>query len=194
MANPDMNQNEQKNSEPEEKKEKKPGFFARRIIRLKSSTQKVVGVGAIKDGANSIRASLRILDPRRLSKKEVKVESFDESFARHNQTEEGLQRIYKMFLWRFYIAFVFFVLTQVYMLASAALGQIWLAVVILAVSAVPGALCLTAAFRLHQLYVREWCSWSQWFENKDGWWPNSVSRLRKKHKKIAYLKERAMRV
>jgi hypothetical protein len=151
---------------------KKPGFFARKKDQAISKSQKVVGAEAIKDGVSVIKTYSQLLNPWR-KREGVRVETFEDSYERFNLDEEGLAQIYNNLSRKFYAAFVIMTAILAWMLVLAFEGRVTTALVTLSVSSVAAAVALTTAFRLHQLYVRKWCSFKEWFENDEGWWPKT---------------------
>jgi hypothetical protein len=176
-------EDQQDSQHQDNQNQKKPGFFKRRAEAIQDNAERSVGLYAIRDGMSFIKESISILNPFR-KRENVRVETFEESYIRHQQTEEGVQRIYKVMALKFYAAIFMIGLVWLKMIHAAMLGQVLIVFSALAISAVPGAIALTTAFRMHQVYMRQWCSWQDWFGNSDGWWPQSLSQMQKKHRKL----------
>lgn len=162
---------------------KKPGFLARKRDQMVSKSQKVVGAEAIKDGASAIKSYSQLLNPWR-KRENVRVETFEDSYARFNLTEEGLEAIYRNLTRKFYMSFSIMGAILAWMLVLAFDGKVTTAVVTLSVASVAAAVSLTTAFRLHQLYIRHWCSFREWFENDEGWWPKTWEQAVIEKKKV----------
>ena len=167
--------------------DKSTGFFARQTTKVSNKFKKVIGAEGIQDGYGAIKEYGQVLDPRK--KRNVRVESFEDSYARHGVTEERYEEIYKVMWYKFYTIVAVFGAIILWMVYLALDGRIFTMVSACGVLAVAGALAVTTAFRLHQLSIRNWCTFKEWFNNESGWWPMSWEEasnqvdLKKKRKK-----------
>lgn len=160
-----------KENENQQEAAQKQGFAARQKDKLVNKTEKLMGYGAIKDGFEYIRENLALLNPFR--KRNAKVETFEESYKRHNLDEGTLAKIYKNLIARFFIAMLVTGGLWVWMFYLAVHGTILTALAVCAISVATCALAWSTAFRLHQLYRREWCTVSEWWGGGESRWPKS---------------------
>jgi hypothetical protein len=169
--------NEQKNNaQTNSKQEEVKGFWERRKDNTLTKGKKVVGWGAIEDGANALKSLGGLLDPRRV-KKEARVETFEESCARFDMDESKLKVAYAGMSMQFYCAVVLAVGMIGWMFYMAFTEHFFSSVVVAATTLVPLSLAFTTAFRLHQLAIRRWCSFGEWVGSEGDWWPKDWSAL-----------------
>jgi hypothetical protein len=152
------------------------GFWTRRKDNTLTKGKKVVGWGAIEDGANVLKAYGGLLDPRR-KREAAHVETFEESCARFDVDEPKLKVSYNGMMLQFYCAVALTVGLVGWMFYMAWAGHFFASVVVSATTMVPIALALTTAFRLHQLAIRRWCTFGEWVGSKGGWWPQDWHEL-----------------
>jgi hypothetical protein len=147
------------------------GFFSRQTTKLTEKAKKIIGAEGIRDGYEAIREYGQILTLKKPKSKNV--ESFEDSYARHGVNEERYKEIYMSMLYKFYAIAITMVVIVGWMVVLALAGKIFTMVSVVGVLSVAVALLITTAFRLHQLRIRHWCTFAEWFNNKDGWWPVS---------------------
>lgn len=151
------------------------GFFSRQANKLTDKTKKIIGAEGIRDGYEAIKEYGQVLTLK--SKKNKRVESFEDSYARHGVNEERYKEIYISMLRKFYAIAAVMTLIVGWMAYLAMEGKMFTMISALGVLSVAGALSITTAFRLYQLKTRNWCTFSEWFNNKDGWLPVSWEKV-----------------
>lgn len=165
----------------DEKSKEKDGFFNKKKKSVTSIAESMIGVQHIKDGANLITSSVKRMSPW-YKRKNVRVESFEDSYIRFNLTEKKLEAIYKNLNRKFYMCLMLTVIIIAWMVILAISGKISTSLAALSISLVPTSIAITTAFRMHQIHSREWCTFKEWFDNNDGWWPKKwVKKENKSH-------------
>lgn len=158
------------NKEDSKQENGKPGFWNRQSDKVTKKTKSVVGYEAIKDGYDAIVEYGSVLNPFK-KKKKRNVESFEDSYDKHGMSEEGLRSIYKILIYKFYAAVTMTILVLLWMSYLAYDGRLSTFLAAIGVLAVAIAVSVTTSFKLHQIHVREWCSFGQWMNRNGSLWP-----------------------
>ena len=137
----------------------------------KNTVSKMVGFGAIKDGADYIKAtSKHLLNPKEAIKN-ARVETFEQAVLRLGVNNDDLKKNYNNFTTTFWVSFVFGLICFANIVSYGLDGKVLSTLASLSIMFVCLANCFKYSFRAFQIRHRNLCAPSLFLQHKSEWFP-----------------------
>lgn len=153
-------------------------FLNRKKDETLGASKKYINYKEIKENGEFI-SSLASDNLNPYKNKEYRTETFENAYARLGVNEDTLKKVYRNYMLKFYICFVFCVLA-IAIVANAILSKQFLTVF-----SMSGVLCvivsqmIMGSFRASQINKRELITFKEWLNESENWFPPMTMKSKK---------------